>query len=253
MVRRKAAGRSNSRHEGSAIVKTDATRVEPPGRRYAIRYWLEAPVGLDLDPQAEFVDEFRGSIVFYRDGVKRERVGRFRVFHVRLGDAWEVGWSPCDVLGTNGPILARYCGPLFDSKTGDFDEEMSCELNVISNQLLILDCIEILPQHRGRGLGLAVASKLIDLLVPAPMVLVACCPFPVQFFPTYADGPHPDARFTEAMQLDRFTRSAPRAIAKLRRHVGKMGFKRVAKTDVHTLSTSLVRPALNEICDPGLL
>jgi hypothetical protein len=248
MVRRRAI-------EGPRAGPNDVAAVPAAGEDegcYAIRSWVETPIR-GVEPDLAFVDEFVGSIQFYRDDGKRERVGRFRVYQIRLSHAWEAGWSPYDVLGSHSPQLNRYAHPLIDPKSGDFYDSIIDEFEVQSGKILALDCIEILPAHRGKGLGLAVASRLIDLLSGTPMVLVVCCPLPTQFCPTYGDLDRPDERFRAAMQFDRLPKSAPRSIGKLRPYWSKLGFRRVAKTDVYALSTSLLNPKLEDICNVSLL
>jgi hypothetical protein len=104
--------------------------------------------------------------------------------------------------------------------------------------------IEILPAHRGCGLGLAVASRLIDLY-GAGCAVVACKPFASQF----ASGEPKDRDFYEGMRFDDLSRARARSFAKLRRYWARLGFRRAGRTDYFSLPMSLRRPKLDDICD----
>jgi hypothetical protein len=85
------------------------------------------------------------------------------------------------------------------------------------------------------------------------MELVAWFPIPIQFGPQYGDLRRADELFRAAMHLKRLSKSVPRSAGKLSRCWSRLGFKRVATTDVFALSTSLILPKLEDICDMSLL
>jgi hypothetical protein len=85
-------------------VQDDAPEVEPD---YTLRSWVETLVtAAKRDPDADFVAEVFGSILFHREDTPRARAGRFRAYHVRLDDAAEEGRPPLEILEGHSQALS---------------------------------------------------------------------------------------------------------------------------------------------------
>jgi len=112
----------------------------------------------------------------------------------------------------------------------------------------VLDMIEVLPEHRGRHLGIAVASRLIDILGQGAGIVV-CKPFPLQFNPNFHDD---KTSFIADMRFEEFETSEEVALRRIRKYWSKLGFKKIGGRYVYGLSLSKLRPKLDEICDVNL-
>ena len=103
----------------------------------------------------------------------------FGCYYVRLDDAFEARERFADVFDAHSQELWEYGKALVDPKRQDFKMLIQREYEPFQGNVLILDQIQILPAHRGRKLGLAVASKLIEMFGHG-CGIVACKPFPLQ-------------------------------------------------------------------------
>jgi hypothetical protein len=234
------------------VVQDDAPEVEPDEGYYTLRYWVETLVtAAKRDSDADFVDEVFGSILFHREGTPRLRAGRFRAYHVRLDDAAGLERPAFEILDGHNQALSKVCSALHDPKTGDLRDSIGDKFDVISRDLLVLGAIEILPAHRAKALGLAVASRLIDMLA-GPASLVACCPAPLQFCPEYGDSARRNSRFLASMRMEDLPRNRPQSLRRLRAYWSRLGFTRVGRSMIYILSTSHPRPKLGGFCDTNL-
>jgi hypothetical protein len=223
-------------------VQDDAPEVEPDEGYYTLRYWVETLVtAAKRDPDMDFVDEVFGSILFHREDTPRLRAGRFRAYHVRLDDAAEEDRPAFEILNGHSQALSNACSALHDPRTGDLRDSIGDKFDVISRDLLVLDAIEILPAHRGKALGLAVASRLIDMLA-GPASLVACCPSPFQFCPEYGDNARRSPHFLASMRMEDLSLDRRQSLRRLRRYWSRLGFIRVGRSPYFVLSTSHPRP-----------
>ncbi len=239
MVRRKQPEQPAENNGTPAVI--ERARPPAPAELYTMRWWCDAPVRNTGEPAFDFIDDIRGSVLFHHNG-RRQRIGRFLLHRVRLAEAWQHGWSPCDVLGAHSCDLTAIGFPLLDPENGDLRESIKDKFYAIGVVMTVLNRVEILPEHRGNGLGLAVVDRLLDTLCP-PTELVVTSPVPIQFLKGFDDAARRD-QFAARLQMDQFTTSPTRAISKLRRYWSKLGFQRLDKTDVYVLSTAYKRPPL---------
>jgi hypothetical protein len=223
--------------------RPQGTKLLPDGY-YKVRIGIETRISPPSEPD-DAVDSFEGDILFYRHETKRTRAGRFRVFHVRLGDSPS---ATSEIFDAHSSELVEYWDVLFDSKTDDLKQTIQDDYQVAQSDILILDTIEVLPIHRGRGLGLAVASRLIDVL-GGGCGLVACKPFPLQLNPDSLA----DEEFRAKMQLDDFEQDEKAAFRRIRKHWGKLGFERVGRSPVFILSLTYCRPNIEDLCALDIL
>lgn len=194
-------------------------------------YCLEAKVLWTLPrsaPEYDFRDTFDGDIVRYRLDLPPERAGKFLAIRFRTDDAHDAGKTLPEVMGEWGPWLMHFYHALYDPGTDNLKGSVRRQFGVdfLGANILLLYSVLVLHEHRGRGVGLATASRLVEIL-GGGCPLVACHPFPAQFSP-----PIPDHEFHEAMRLDQFTRDRRLATRRIRRHVRRLGFRRVGRSNI---------------------
>jgi hypothetical protein len=129
--------------------------------------------------------------------------------------------------GIDGNI-AEYCEHLFDLDSGYWKEEIQGEYEALECDLLIIDCVEVHPKLRGRGIGPSVIDRTIDIF-GAGCGLVACRPWPLQFTP-YAR----DRTALKRLKVPRVGRED--AIHKLRTYWSRLGFWPLGESGIYLLS-----------------
>ncbi len=196
--------------------------IDPVNGYYTLGIGLEMGIAPTEQPD-DVVDTYEGDVLFHlEESDKPIQAGRFRAFRVRLGDAPEPFFR---IFDAHSHELLQYWEALFNHKTDKLKQKIQDEYQVFQHDILILDMIQILPAHRGRGLGLAVASRLIETL-GGGCGLVACKPFPLQLNPDLCR----DGEFKAKMQLDEFERDEETAFGRIRKHWSKLGFERVGRS-----------------------
>lgn len=162
-------------------------------------------------------------------GYRRVRIGRFRVFVVDLDLALNERRAAFDVFDSLSET-ADYWN-LYTSG-GDLRTKV---VKVLPGghrggaNMLILDRLELLPRHRGHGVGLNVLKCLMQQYGLGCDV-IAMKPFPLQFEGrlTVTFGGKSETKQISTPQEDREFR---RATNRLREHYGRLGFVRVPRTD----------------------
>jgi hypothetical protein len=211
-------------------------------------YSLEVRLGAPLVPAAEcdFADLYRGEILAHDEQSRPSTAGRFRASVFRVEEAAARDFSPADVWAQSRAMVSVY-RTLFDRSTGRFREEIRERFRPANRDVLVLDAIELLPEHRGRDIGLAIALQLIRLLGRG-CGLVACRPDPLQSSAGLVDGgewraePDPGAGWDGPMP----------SVGRLFRHAGRIGFEEVeGGRGLLALSPSRARPTAEQLC-PGL-
>lgn len=192
----------------------------------------------------DFIDRFEGRLIHYDEfGDDPTTAGIFKATRVRTVDAEGAGIDP-DELWDTEQDLWEYFGQLFDPRTNELRKSIQRDFDMAGEEVLILDEIMIFPKHRGKNLGLGVATKLIDLFGPQ-WGLVVLTPFPIQFGFIPRGEPDKAAEYG----LGAFTDERNAAMSKLRRYWQKMKFKPVSRTSTtFYLGTHLKRPSIRELC-----
>lgn len=214
-------------------------RVERRGvEPYDIRFGIRRPVVPSGDVD-DFVVHVRGDIVFVESGTE-EAAGSIDAYVLqvdRARDAGEDVWEICDATSAN---LFEVCEAVFD-ESGELKDEV-CDGGLGSN-VLFLDRAEILPAHRGRGLGLMALLRTIEDFGRGCAVAVMK-PFPLQL-----EGVNErsvpsalDAKYRRSMALDALEPNPARARRSLERHWSKLGFERFAETELFLLDLAMQRP-----------
>lgn len=169
---------------------------------------------------------------------RREKMGSVSGYILQLsGDVDTNLWLDCDSISGD---LEKVVADLIDKETGFLiNDEMG-----FNTRILYLDHLHIKPVFRGRDAGLITLRSVIDTLrFGVSSVLLR--PFPTQF----SGGEGQASELEEFLKSDRYhhERSEKRAIANLRKHYGKLGFKRIMRTEFMELDWDVYETARNKI------
>lgn len=173
-------------------------------------------------------------------------IGKFNLFYLDLESMTKEGMAALvfDALDTRSQTIVYY-DPIFDKCEPFFSEAVNAVFDSIYlPNLLILDRLEILPEHRGRSAGLLVMRELIRRFGQGAGI-VAIKPFPLQF-----EISRPLSELDEwdkSMRFDELPRNEWPASRKLERYYARLGFKRLGGTPLMILSTSEKLPSAQSL------
>lgn len=178
------------------------------------------------------------------DSDETTAVGTLEAFLVPLSSVDHYGFSLFDVLDADTDT-SFYTGIL----RSDPDEHGLIQWNLLAQalheeaflgtDLLIVDCVEIKEQFRGKRLGLLAVRRLIDALGDG-MALVVIRPFPLQFI----EYQSPDW-IAPAGVTDR-DKAFSEARERLATYWGVMGFRGVGE-GLMALNPGLITPTIDEL------
>jgi len=188
----------------------------------------------------EFVKEWEGRMSLDDSNGENQDIGMFRVVYVDADSATNAGW-PLEYVFDEHPNIDPYWAGLYDDDRlkGTIAGMHIYDEYGWSDNLLIIDWIMVLPQFRGRGLGLATLVGLINNFRMGAG-LVAIQPRPLQFVYKCDDVE------ANAYKLDTLDKNEARATRKMQALYGKLGFARVANTPFMVLAPHANLPA---VCD----
>ena len=217
----------------------DRLGLEP----YDVRFSIRRPVVPSGDVD-DFVVHVRGEIVSV-EGEMEASAGSVDAYVLQVDRAREAGedvWEICDATSAN---LFEVCEAVFD-ESGELKDEV-CDGGVGSD-VLFLDRAEILPAHRGRGLGLMAVLRTIEDFGRGCAVAIMK-PFPLQLegvneTRSLSASDRPDRR---SMALDALEQDPARARRSLERHWCKLGFERLAGTELFLLDLAMERPTYADL------
>lgn len=196
-----------------------------------IAYGLEIRLEAGLDAAAELVMEIEAAILLHSDGrgspaaPAAVQVGKARAIRVFADRAEQLGERLLDVCDAHSQTAIDYYAALFDQH-GDYRPEIERLFpDVVGSDFLVLDLIELEPDHRGRQVGLRTARRLMDLF-GGGCGIVACNPSPLQHSHSWTE----DRELRARLALDRFTSTEAVARRKLRSYWGRLGFRRIGRS-----------------------
>lgn len=153
------------------------------------------------------------------------------------------GESLFDACDAHSQTVHNYSCVLFDFRSGGLKRAIERQFNLVgAGDILILDKIEVLPAHRGHGLGLAAACSFLDTFENG------CClavgePYPMQF----KEMTREHTEWCAKMGVDAFVGDEEHATAKLRAYWSRLGFKKIRGSKKFALSLEHSRPNLREL------
>lgn len=183
----------------------------------------------------DFLQSISGKILARCEDDARElRAGHITASLVQFARAIDHGVTP-DQLGDGitGDI-SEYWELLFDVESGRWKEAIQESFEIVGNDLLVIDCVEVYPNFRRRGIGLQAVDRIIDIF-GSGCGLVACRPWPLQFTPAFATN----RRRLQRLQLPSINEGE--AVNKLRSYWSRAGFWPVGQTGFYALSIALRR------------
>lgn len=208
---------------------------------YLLRLDRPEPLWLTCDEAENFIHTISGSISHDRRG----RCGTFRLYYVDFSAGREAGFTAREVLDTYGETFAF--APLVLDRRGEpfsarlmklIGDEIMFEPN-----LLIFDRLEILPEFRGAGLGLAVLLRLIGRFSPGTGA-VALKAHPLQFEASASESPD---QWQRKMELPSLSRDWGRSLKKLQRYYARLGFKAFSQSEFMFRASAMSLPQLDEL------
>jgi DNA-binding XRE family transcriptional regulator len=237
--------KSENREEGPSRGLPDALDLE-------FVYPDHSVVVADEGPDS-YIHAVHGKIEFssaYQDmetgefGTWRTEAGRFRALYVDAVLARGEGQRVCDVMSAESPEMADMCRALFAPGTDGFRNEVTEILqNPVDGNILVVLGVEILPGHRGMGLGLAALWYVIRLH-SAGCGLVVLKAFPGQHAPGFDPGRDD---WTRRMAYPPAAGGMEEAQRKLVAWCGKLGFRQVGGRGTMAFPTAARNPVPKEI------
>jgi len=116
---------------------------------------------------------------------------------------------------------------------------------VTSPSLLVIEAVEVLPRHRGRGLGLVAVLKAMQVLGPTGGVAVLVAA-PLEHSLSYDIDP---ATWRHEMEMDAFPPDGPEVRDKLAAYWGRLGFKGVANSSLQICSLGKILPTVPSVLE----
>lgn len=155
-------------------------------------------------------------------------IGKVRLFYLDLAAVFETNDNLHDLFDIRSETAPFYSA-LIDYETGDFKPNLEpilgeyiCDMNV-----LIVDRLEILPEFRGKKIGLASLVWCLRQYARQCGVVALKC-FPLQF--ECAEMGEPEWR--SEMQFGKLSRDRKRSLAKLKKYYASLGFKALPADDI---------------------
>jgi len=199
---------------------------------YMVRFKLKDRF---LDEEDDFVYDLSGEIILDPDGLvgsKETVIGKIHAERIDLGAAYDQKASVMEIFDSSSELYEVYVA-LFNLKTDGFLDAL--ELETPFGDILVIHSIEVIPEYRGRNLGLLAMLQTIKTF-GGGCVVAAIKPFPLQFTGKVTDDN--EAEFNRGQK-------------KLRDHWKKLGFKRAMKTDFYYMDLTLRLPRVRKFILPG--
>ncbi len=169
----------------------NSTEVEASGLNLypvvTLEFTLRATSG-EHYAETDFVHSIRGRILIDGERNAEKDAGYLTATLVQFDEAMDYEITP-DRLGDgfDGGI-SEYWERLFDPAEGRLKKEIQDEHEPLGCNLLIIDCVELWPKFRGRGVAKLAIERTIAIF-GAGCGLVACKPWPLQFTSAVAHDP----------------------------------------------------------------
>lgn len=200
---------------------------------YSLDISLSHQVALnDGDPYAEIIQPYKARVLHMRDGAEVV-AGQFDFYVANAAMAMDLGVDIVDAADSHEADLAGYCSAIFEPGTAAmFREEVSDQFECSSGaRVLFLHLAKILPEHRGKRVGLVAAHKIIQQFGDGLVVAMAQ---PLQ---------HRDGFKNEAeMQYETLEAKPVAALKRLSGHWQRLGFEPIGDSSYLGLSTAVRHP-----------
>lgn len=198
------------------------------------------------DEENEYIIQIDGQILEQTEDEEDEPVeaGSLRAYLVQRDRMDEDGRDFWQEVDAHSHLLLDAMQAIIDVETSEYREtidEMSKQ-TLVNTDVLVLDLVAILPDYRGRGLGLVASQRVLDLYGSGCGVAVTL-PCPLQHYPAHAVDPKSAAR----MRYDLFTADEAAGRRKISRHWKELGFKKIPDSEYMVLFFGLDRPTMRDL------
>lgn len=184
---------------------------------YQVRF--ETIAGLDDKDETTGLVTVDGTIIHTPDGMAAVPAGKFRGLCVRWARCRETLFDLCD----KSQELSDITSLVWDHEKTAYRAELGLDTDVCGD-LIIPSSMEILPAHRGKGIGLLVLWRFLDYFGDGAAIAVLK-PYPLNH---NEEARHEDNYLP--MQYDRLSKMpVEKGVAKIGRHWKRLGFKPVPK------------------------
>jgi hypothetical protein len=227
----------------STATNADGYQDEEPFHDYDIHFAITRPLLASNEP-SEYLLDIMGNIHFDTINGGSNIIGRISARVVQAGraiDARESLFEVCDCVDQN----------LHDYASAAYDFDNSCIRESISDgcagtDILIIENVQIVRAHRGRGLGLLAVRRAIDTF-GAGCAAVILKPFPLQFSDPSSRPTNKASDWEARMDTGSFESKQSIALTKLRRHWNRLGFQRIGRSDYFALDLQAKQRSLRNI------
>ena len=194
---------------------------------YEIQYSFSSCIGDDFDEIRDpdhSVTTITGQIAHYNDDGDETIIGRTKFFYVDFIEAEEHGIRPDDVLDAHSSETASFINALFNDDVPDIflDDD-------VRSNLLIFDRIEIIPEHRGKGITSHILNDAVKRFL-GDALIVALKAFPLQNEAAFKEKNLTD--WQKSLKLHELENDQGIATRNLIRYYEKLGFEGAGRDNI---------------------
>jgi len=197
-----------------------------------VRYYFNSSNWADYEPD-DYVSGFISTIVTNDHGSmeRRIKIGEMKGCLVHVNFARERHESLFRIFDDHSADFAFYFKRIFDKRRNDFKEGLLA-FPPISEDVLLIDDLIIYPEYRGNSLGLRTIMNVMKTFGMSCGV-VLCQALPLQYHESKDIRDFKKRIGTNLLFVDRKT-----AIAKIVKHLQRIGFMRIAGTTLCMIETA---------------
>ena len=180
---------------------------EPVEIRLDLGYRISVPIGDEIDEyESNYIRAHRGPIILvHGEGELEREIGEIEIRYIDGERALEKNLDIVDICDSIDQATYEYAFAIYED--GTLDRRIVGEA-VISEDVLVLHSISLLPSFRRKGYGLSISRKLIET-IGGRCGAALLRPAPLQF------SRDDDREWTERMGIAMFTDDREAATKKL--------------------------------------
>jgi GNAT superfamily N-acetyltransferase len=146
------------------------------------RLEFSVSVSQDDGEPDDFITVYHGDVIAIGDD-EEQKIGTISIYMVERGRAQDEGESLFEIMDCLNADSCDCFENLFDSETEELKPEVThlcSEDRQFQHDLMLIERLELIPEHRGQGIGKSVALRIIQKF-GTNCGVIACKPFPLQF------------------------------------------------------------------------
>ena len=212
-------------------------------RLYSLTTAISQNLQNDDDEWEKYIVKINGRISYVDYGEEEEsdaiEAGHIEAYLLRVTAAMENGLPLVQVFDSHSSNVLEAFEVVIDSKTFGVRESLQRLLGteIWPGDVFFLDNVEILPEHRGKGLGVHAVRCLFDTYARSCAVAVTK-PYPL--YPkankVLQQRGMGDPKWFKAMRYDKFKANDSTAARKLSQLWSQVGFRKIPKSSWHVWS-----------------